>query len=294
MHGERARNTSGIGLKRVGIALIVVGTLICLAAGDPDEDPEAMLGRFFGAAVMVGGILLHFRGRRQAAKSMAGSSSSPLWDSKPDLLYLRSFRMDASSSIKVLQSGLSTEEEQLADVLRPFGDLIAIGQPGEPLPLPGAARMYVTDSEWKGVVLDRMRVAPLVVIRAGTGPGLLWELGQAISTLPPEKLLILVLNITMKDYRNFADQARDHFRLTLPAIGSYGVLRTLVDYRENPSKALAGFITFSHDWSSELLPLPTTLVRLGYNDFKKSLNLALRPVFERHGVVWRPASRLGS
>src|SRR5262245_24831779 len=31
-----------------------------------------------------------------------------------------------------------TDEEELADVLQPFGDLIAIGQPGEDLPKPGA------------------------------------------------------------------------------------------------------------------------------------------------------------
>jgi len=132
------------------------------------------------------------------------------------------------------------------------------------------------------------------VIRAGTGPGLLWELGQAISTLSPENVLILVLNITMKEYRDFADQVRDHFQLTLPAIGSYGVLRTFVDYRENPSKVLAGFVRFSSDWSPEFLPLPSTLLRLGYNDFKKSLNLALRPVFECHGVAWHPAERFGA
>ena len=69
-------------------------------------------------------------------------------------------------------------------------DLIAIGRPGEPLPVPGADRMYATDAEWKDLVLQRMRAATLVVIRAGTGAGLLWEFGQAVSTLRPERVVV--------------------------------------------------------------------------------------------------------
>lgn len=288
---ERGPSPSGTARKRAGIALIVVGGLLYGVAGDVDGDyPSA----FFGPLVMLGGIVLHFRGRQQAAKSIAEASTSPLRDSKADVLYLRSFRMDASSRVKILASGLSTEEEQLADVLRPFGDLIAIGQPGEPLPMPGAARMYATDAEWKSVVLDRMRSAPLVVIRAGTGPGLLWEVGQAFSTLSPEKVLILILNITMKEYCAFADQMRDSFHVALPTIGRCGLLRTVVDYRDNPSKVLPGFVRFAGDWQPVFLPLPFTVVRLGYNDLKKSFNAALRPVFEAHGVAWHPARRFGS
>jgi len=277
-------------MKKAGIGLLVLGGLLYAALGDPEEHPEALLG----AGLMLVGILLYFRGRQLAAKSLAEGPASPLRDSKPDVLYLRSFRADASSPIKVLQSGFSTEEEQLADVLRPFGDMVAIGRPGEPLPLPGAARIYATDSEWKTVVLDRMRIAPLVVIRAGKGAGIFWELGQAISTLNPEKLLILVFNITTQEYREFADRAMQQFQLTLPNLGAYGVLRTLVDYRENPSKVLAGFVRFSSAWTPEFLPLRFTLVRLGYNDFRNSFNAALRPVFERHGLPWHPKGRFGA
>jgi hypothetical protein len=288
---EHGPPSSGTARKRAGISLIVVGGLLYGAAGGVDGDYPSV---FVGPLVMLGGIVLHFRGRQQAAKSIAESSTSPLRDSKADVLYLRSFRTDASSRIKILASGLSTEEEQLADVLRPFGDLIAIGQPGEPLPMPGAARMYATDAEWKSVVLDRMRSAPLVVIRAGTGPGLFWEVGQALSTLSPEKVLILILNLTMKEYCAFADQMRDSFQVALPTIGRCGLLRTVVDYRDNPSKVLPGFVRFAGDWQPVFLPLPFTMVRLGYNDLKKSFNVALRPVFEARGVAWHPARRFGS
>jgi hypothetical protein len=207
--------------------------------GGPDDDPRGFLGVF----VMIGGTLLYFRGRQQAAKVRAVGAHSPLHDAKPDVLYLRSFRTDVSTSARIIASGFSTEEEQLADVLRPFGDLIAVGKPGEALPVPGATRMYAADSEWKQIVLDRMRSTPLVVIRAGTGPGLLWEFGQAISTLNPEKLLVFVFNITIKEYTAFAEQVRESHQISLPTIGASSLLSALIDYRQNPSKVQPGFIS---------------------------------------------------
>lgn len=100
-------------------------------------------------------------------------------------------------------SGWLTDEEQLGEVLRPFGDLVAIGKPGETLPTPGAARLYASDAEWKKVVIDQMQTARLVVIRAGTSEGLLWELKQAVQVMNPEKLLILILKMRKKHYEAF-------------------------------------------------------------------------------------------
>jgi hypothetical protein len=62
-----------------------------------------------------------------------------------------------------------SEEEALVDLLRPFGELVAIGRPGERLPTPGAARIYTSDEEWKDVVKRQMRATRLVVIRAAVG-----------------------------------------------------------------------------------------------------------------------------
>jgi hypothetical protein len=281
---------SGTGLKRAGFVLIVLGGLLYAAMGGVDsENPFVWLV----APLMIGGLLLHFRGRQQAARAVAESSGSPLRDSRPHVLYLRSFKTDPATPFKKLFSGFTTEEEQLADVLRPFGNLVAIGRPGEPLPLPGATRMYATESEWKELVLDRMRSAPLVVIRAGGGPGLAWEVAQAFSTLRPKQILVLVLNLALHDYRIFANLVRDHTQLALPAIDPCGPMWTVVDFRYNPTKALPGFLIFSDDWSPAFLPLPFTLSRFGYNDLKKAFNATLRPVFERHGVDWHPRGRFG-
>ena len=292
---------TGTGLKRAGTALIVSGFLCATIVGIVDifSGFDGVLGTdenpfvYLWTLLIPAGMLLHFRGRQQAARAVAKSSSSPLRDSKQHVLYLRSFKSDPTTVLKKLYSALTSEEEQLADVLSPFGELIAVGRPGEPLPLPGAARMYATASEWKKLVLDRMRSAPLVVIRAGAGPGLAWEVAQAFSTLRPKQIVILVLNLPLNEYGVFVDQVREHARLALPAIEPCGPMWTVVDIRYNSTKALPGFVTFAEDWSPTFLPLPFTLTRLGYNDLRKPFNAALRPMFERHGVDWHSRRRFG-
>lgn len=282
------KRTPPAGRKRMGILLIVGGGLLYWFLGGPDDNPIAIIG----PVVMLFGLILYFRGRQHAAKSIAEGPGSPIFDSKPDVLYLRSFQDDTSGLRKIVFSGLTTEEEQLADVLRPFGDMIAIGRPGEPLPLPGAARIYASDAEWQSVVLERMRVAPLVVIRAGNGPGLLWECEQVFSSLDPERVLFLILNMTASDYRLFADRVRERFRVALPAIGPGGLLRNVMEYRQ-ASSVLPGFVSFSAGWNAAFHPLQFSLVRTGYNDLKKPFSLALRPIFEAHGIQWRLDGRFG-
>ena len=288
MSADQSAN-SGAGLKIFGILLMIVGAIF-YGITNAEEDPIA----FLGVVIMVLGVLAHFRGRKQAAKARAAGPASPLHSAGAHVLYLRSFRTDASSSAKVLLSGLVTEEEQLADALRPFGQLIAIGKPGEPLPLPGAARMYASDAEWKDIVLDRMTSASLVIIRASTRRGLLWEVEQAIHLLPPQNVVFFILNMTMKDYHQFAARVHEDLALNLPDVPAFSLLQAVVDYRQNPSKAQSGFIYFPADWTPVFLPLPATIVHLGYNDLRGSFNAALRPVFELHGVPWQPLGRFHS
>src|SRR5215469_4826256 len=100
-------------------------------------------------------------------------------------------------------------------------------------------------------------------------------------------LLILVLNIKVQEYNLFANQVRTNFGLQLPAIEASSLVRAVIDRREGPSKAKPGFVAFESDWSAVFLPLPSTITRTGYKDFTKAFSVALRPVFERHGLPWR-------
>lgn len=83
------------------------------------------------------------------------------------------------------------------------------------------------------------------------------------------------------------------FRVRLPTIGRCGLLRTLIDLRQNPLKVTPGFVAFSTAWRATFLPLPPALARFGFNDLRKPFSLALRPVFDAQGVAWEPMGRLG-
>ena len=123
---EDQTTTSGSGLKISGIFLIIAGGLLYAILGGPDDNPAGLLGPI----VMIIGLLMYFRGRQKAAKARAANPQGPIHDSKADVLYLRSFQTDTSTAFKKVMSGLTTEEEQLAEVLRPFGilEMVRTGQ----------------------------------------------------------------------------------------------------------------------------------------------------------------------
>ena len=154
-------------------------------------------------------------------------------------------------------------------MLRPFGELVAIGRPGEGLPTPGAARIYASDEEWKDVVKRQMQSTRLVVIMAAVGENVLWELTQAT------KMLILVLKMKADDYESFRTKANPILGVSLPA--------------RAPSwrfGRVSGFISFAADWKPNFLALKGPYFRGG--SFKSLAKYALRPVFESFGLEWQP------
>jgi hypothetical protein len=197
---------SGMSWKRVGVALLVVGIWGGFVLNQPLITTPLWVKNYkllwvvlsvLSATVACCGAFLYWRGRQYAARA---SVESVITDAKPHLLYLRPFRSDYTT-IKALGPSLeTTEEEQLADVLRPLGELVAIGRPGENLPTPGAARIYTSDEEWKDVVKRQMQATRLVVIRAAVGENVLWELTQAVKTVDPQKLLISVMVLRRTRY----------------------------------------------------------------------------------------------
>jgi len=109
-------------------------------------------------------------------------------DRRAPILYLRGFNEEFSHSLESFLP--TTEEETLADYYNHFGPMIAVGNPDEALPLPGASRVYFNKSNWHEGVLYLMSVSCVVIIQASLAPGVLWELGVAQKTLSPERLVI--------------------------------------------------------------------------------------------------------
>jgi len=269
---------------RSGTALIVAGFLVAGIFGylDAREIDMPFATRFISVLMILGGAFLCWRGRQYRAKATA---QSIIDDGKPDVLYLRAFQTDSSVLRFVgwsfllprLIAGLVTEEEQLRDVLRPFGDLIAIGRPGEKLPTPGAARLYVSDAEWQSVVSARMRSAALVIIRAGRSTGLLWELKQAFANLDPTKLLILVLNMKRKDYAAFREEMNKMLGVGFPEFDGF------ISFRR-----VSGFVRFAPDWKPEMLRLRAPYLRRTiYKPYQPLFQCALKPVFSDYGLEWQ-------
>ncbi len=272
-------------LEGLGLILVVTGAAIYGVSGGPDESPVAGI---LGALTMVAGVLVYFRGRQHSARIR---SPRILEESKPDVVYLRVFRADISTTPQALMQGFTTEEEQLADVLQPFGKLVAIGRPGESLPPPGAARMYASDAQWQNIVSARITEAPLVVVRAGIGAGLLWELEHTIQNVNPKRVIIWILNLQKNEYATFCDQVKTRLGITLPRISQFSLFATILNIQNRPSKVTSGFIRFSQNWQPSFLPLPTVWTQFGYNDLRKAFSVALRPVFEEHGLQWRVLGR---
>lgn len=278
-------NSSGKATRRTGIALVVIGVLIALVlrfvpARDWNET-LTVIG-FMPLFLVIGGAFMAYRGKQRATQARAETVFN---DGLPDVLYLRPFKSDASMigrslaavTTAGLVSGLATEEEQLAEVLKPIGDLVAIAHPGKSVPNPGAVKLHASDEEWQQTVIEQMRAAKLVIVRAGDAPGVLWELQQARQLLSPGKLLLLIMAIRKKEYERFRVEAESQLDIEL---ADWEGLKGL--------GGRMGFFRFRDDWSPEFLPMRAPLFRRSsYKLFRSLFAYALKPVFADYGLEWK-------
>jgi hypothetical protein len=255
----------------------------------PDEGAATAVAYSLTVVLFVIGIFLFWLGRQLRTLARAETVRE---DSQPTLLYLRLFSADPSlrkqvfgQLISLLFPGarfayLVTAEEQLAEELRPLGNLTAFGRPGEALPRPGAAPLYVSMSEWKEAVISHMRTARLVILRAGSSTSLLWELEEAAKIVPPSRLLILFLRLGKGQYTEFCAAANNIFE------DLHGI--SLPQIKAQSPRRLSGFIFFSKDWVPSFHPLEAPYLRRGtYDSYRRMFKFALRPVFEELGVKWQ-------
>ncbi len=133
-------------------------------------------------------------------------------DSRPPIVYLRSFDDDLGRTEWL---GQIPSEALMATALDGAGPLVAIGKPGEDQAPWGAARLYASDAAWQGEVTKLVDEAVLVVIRAGSTPGLGWELGLCRQRLDPRRLVILVGSDPQR-FAAFSQLFYDQTRITLP------------------------------------------------------------------------------
>lgn len=200
-----------------------------------------LLGGFFLLLIVGARCLAHAKRfeARPASEVLAD-------DTRPPVLYLRSFGDDSKAAQRAGIAGFSvnTEEGEIAEIVKGIGPLVAIGRPGEEISYFGAARMYVGARDWQERVRELLSQARLVILRAGETAGLSWEVEQCANVVRPEKLIILV-PLTRRRYDEFRLKSANFFPRGLP------------DYagRRLNETTIRSVIYFDADWTPHLLPL---------------------------------------
>jgi hypothetical protein len=229
----------------------------------------------FGSLILGWSRFVGTVGRRLSAKTAQEVLQS---DSRPPILYLRSFSADEKAPTWLGLPGPSFEEN-LRRVLSELGPVIAIGQPGERLPPLGAARMYVNGDDWQSTVSGLMSNAAVVIVKAGVTEGLSWEISQIVQKVNPRRTLIALPSrvgrtreYVEEQYGRFREHVRPSFPCPLPErIGS------------------ARWVAFEDDWSPRLLNVPRWRWILGQReDNAVGLREGIRPFCKNLGY---PLSR---
>lgn len=115
-------------------------------------------------------------------------------DKRNPILFLRSFDDDekvkfSASEKAILDFSLET---RLSNHFTYFGPFIAIGSPKQPLPVPGAARVLLADSEWQPRVMGWMSRASLIIMYSGKTHWVNWELAKVLETDRVQNLILMI------------------------------------------------------------------------------------------------------
>ncbi|MFD7277039.1 hypothetical protein ACFV80_08260 [Streptomyces sp. NPDC059862] len=192
-----------------------------------------------------------------------------------------------------------TREENALYQFRRFGQVIAVGRPGERFPMPGAQRFYLPQENWKLAVGDMMQQARLILFLAGlhskneSAEGTLWELAEAVRRVPPNRVFLFVCG-EAGEYNHFREATETYFRdlasRTHQAGEASALFPPLPAYPplHNPKKLkkaipLNGVIRFNPDWSSEFIFFDPTKER-GWTHrsrWRSTIRNQLNPFAER-------------
>jgi hypothetical protein len=116
-------------------------------------------------------------------------------DPRSPVLFLRSFSEDERVSFKEAMTQETLFDVSLEDGLaRHFsstGPFIAVGSPGQAVPVLGAARASLSNAEWQSKVVDWMDSASLIIIVPGITHFVEWEFRQIVQRGHAGKLILL-------------------------------------------------------------------------------------------------------
>jgi hypothetical protein len=276
---------AAIGLRLMGLLFLALafGLFVASAAGSFGFFERLACAAGGGLSGVIGLVLVRSGKEFQAAASRENAVRDP----RPPVIYLRSFAADAETakgtkpSLPFLQETIETEEEQLAKAIGGIGPLVAIGNPGESLPTLGASRIYVADDNWQSAVVQYMNSASLLLIRVGATHGLLWEVAQAVRSVEPRRLVLLIPSVK-SEYDTFVKATQRFFPCALPEYPEE-------DISSSKLGSLRGLIYFTKDWHARTVNLGRIEKPSTFNGSLTGLFvLALKPVFAQIGIPYKP------
>jgi len=205
-------------------------------------------------------------------------------DSRPPVIYLRSFSADRSTARGMTFTTWVTEEEQIARAMQDVGPFLAIGEPDELLPQLGAVRAYVRGRDWQQIVGRLAARSRLVIFRIGHSPSLTWEFKTVLRQLRPEKVVLFVPR-DGQAYEQFRHEARTVLPSELPALD---ISRMRKPFRGST----VAVIVFAADWAPTVIDLRTISIsplrRSPMFPLVALYRAALAPAMTRLGIRWKP------
>jgi hypothetical protein len=160
-------------------------------------------------AGMAGLLILNFIGVGKLLQGFASWQATRLyqkardWDSRPPVVFLRAFDQDAEKLKAQSKDPLvkfpagcgeaHTLDELLLENASVYGPVIAIGDPRDPTPPLGAARIFVPGggNEWQHVVTSLLGASSAVVMCPSTSEGVKWELDLISDAIGRLKVIYL-------------------------------------------------------------------------------------------------------
>jgi TM2 domain-containing membrane protein YozV len=248
-----------------------------------------------GSAVSCALLIVAWRLWRCSRRFDAISADEAMaLDPRPPVLYLRSFQDDAvaliddggSAMMRHVMQAISppSPEQEMADILARVGPVVAIGKPGEPLPQLGAARLYVSNDQWQSKVTELMAVARLVVVRLGASAGVLWEIEQALTHLPRQRVVLAVLGrspVAPEVAAHLAKALGPSLQAALPEPPTPGWKSKVV---KDPRQRIGSLVCFGADGTARAVPVrnfPVAARDLIYGAMLRPSAAPLRSAFRR-------------
>jgi hypothetical protein len=293
---QRQSRAKGWLLSWLGISFIIaiaLGTLLVyglmmvglIPKTEPTQFAVRVIHHLFVAAFFAAGALLIRASRRHFTRRFEDVFAE---DPREPVLFLRQFGDDdlwlKDSTLRL--SFARTFEERMVRALGAIGPVVAIGRPGDHLPPPGAARIYLPDEAWQAEVSAFIDRSAFIALQTGDTPGIRWEVGQVVSRVRPSRLiLVLPMEVSRGHhldtvrYGRFVAYNADLFPRSLPRDPPHG----------------ARFICFDDDWT----PQPLITTKVGVESFmagaigakvdeRRTAALALMTEFDSVPMLRRP------